>query len=656
MSLAQTTIQSNNGLQSFIQYSNTPNPIISNQSDMFYHVQQSLNIIHQLIPNLTAAINTVSKNNKSSNTKNQFNLSKCLPKKSEPHKFFYHFKPPPFSAPAINSSTNNNSLQHALTEALHTYRFQQYKTELNITNNKRKSALLNSVTASGANLWLESVPITPETTLWNSQFNIAIRLRLGVPCHEIQSSKCVLCNTSNGDFRIDPFHYLSCPKLKSRQITKRHNSIARVLTQYSNRAGFHSEQEPPHLSTIDGKRPDILFIADLHSILVDVCVSHPLACSYIDKVANDTFYASNQAIKVKQTKYSQLAIQQKAKFIPFAVETLGGIHPQAAQLLNQIATASRDFNGLWSDTEIIKSLKYAVACSIQKGNSDTILAGYQHAAQIINARNSYGLISNLPIQPLDKNQQNNSIIILQDNTENKIDENPNSSHNSSTIPSTVNADAPVLASIAPSIVTPQTESESSMAILSTPVPPPIHSNSTAAVSIAHVAVANLIAYTKEKLALQPIVDSNSTNIPHINPIPALVTPVSIPKPLVRPEKISTQTATNKIPKNSSFIHPDRANLINTRTNNSINAHATRIKASRKRSINSSKTSNNYQSTTSNPCSQPIKAKRVKRNSQTPNLLNSIPLCNSINSNLSVITSSISSSASGPRTIIGPGTI
>ena len=309
----------------------------------------------------------------------------------------------------------------------------------------------------------------------------------------------------------------------------------------------------------------------------------------------------NQAIKVKSVKYSQLAIQQKAKFLPFAVETLGGIHPQAAELLQQIATASRDFNGLWSATEIIKSLKYAVACAVQKGNSDTILAGYQHAAQIINARNYYGPNYNFPIQSVDNNQQNNSIIILQDNAENKIDENPNSSHNSSIIPSTVNSDAPVLASVAPSIST-QTESESSMAILRTPIP--IHSTCTAAVSIVHGAVANLIACTKEKLAHQSSVDSNSTNIPQINPIPALVNPASIPKPLVRPEKISTRAAAI----NKSFIHPDRANLINTRTNNSINSHATRI---RKRSINSSNYSNNQPNTTSNPLSQPIKPKRVK---------------------------------------------
>ena len=216
----------------------------------------------------------------------------------------------------------------------------------------------------------------------------------------------------------------------------------------------------------------------------------------------------------------------------------------------------------------------------------------------------------------------------------------------------MNSDAPVLASIAPSIVTPQTESESSMAILRTPIPPPIHSTCTAAVSIVHGAVANLIACTKEKLAHQSSVDSNSTNIPQINPIPALVNPASIPKPLVRPEKISTQAAATII-KNSNFIHPDRANLINTRTNNSINSHATRI---RKRSINSSNYSNNQPNTTSNPLSQPIKPKRVKQNSENSNLLNSSIPCNSIiNSNSSVIISTISS-ASGPRTIVGPGTI
>jgi hypothetical protein len=47
---------------------------------------------------------------------------------------------------------------------------------------------------------------------------------------------------------------------------------------------------------------------------------------------------AHQACEAKKSKYKQLAEQQKAEFIPFAIESFGGLSHSARNLIRTIAT------------------------------------------------------------------------------------------------------------------------------------------------------------------------------------------------------------------------------------------------------------------------------------------------------------------------------
>ena len=128
----------------------------------------------------------------------------------------------------------------------------------------------------------------------------------------------------------------------------------------------------------------------------------PVLISYIDKVANNTFHASNQAIKLKYIKYSQLAVQQRAKFIPFAVEYILRQLNYYIKLLQHLEIIM-DYGLPLKSSKLLNMLQLVL---FRRDILIQFLAGYQPATQIINARNYYGPNSNPPVQSFDNNQQN----------------------------------------------------------------------------------------------------------------------------------------------------------------------------------------------------------------------------------------------------------
>ena len=78
----------------------------------------------------------------------------------------------------------------------------------------------------------------------------------------------------------------------------------------------------------------------------------------------------------KTKKYSALADQCKAEFIPFVVETHGGFSKKSEQLLSNIILASVEHQSLWSPEEIKTELYGSIAIAVQRGNTLIMDAGY----------------------------------------------------------------------------------------------------------------------------------------------------------------------------------------------------------------------------------------------------------------------------------------
>ena len=111
--------------------------------------------------------------------------------------------------------------------------------------------------------------------------------------------------------------------------------------------------------------------------MVDVRVTHPLCPSHLSAAASQPLAATISAEKEKCDKYRQLSQSVKADFIPFVVETLGGITEAGETLLNNVILACSEHQSLWSPQQLNKELYGSVSIAIQRGNATVMTAG-QH--------------------------------------------------------------------------------------------------------------------------------------------------------------------------------------------------------------------------------------------------------------------------------------
>ena len=115
------------------------------------------------------------------------------------------------------------------------------------------------------------------------------------------------------------------------------------------------------------------------SILTDVVVSHPLAPSHFPTAASRPLTTANQAALRKHSKYTHLANTQQAHFIPFSVETSGGMTEEAEELVDQLSLACKDHLTLPSSKPFANSIRSSIAIAIQRGNALAIHAGFSRA-------------------------------------------------------------------------------------------------------------------------------------------------------------------------------------------------------------------------------------------------------------------------------------
>src|SRR5258708_18173286 len=89
---------------------------------------------------------------------------------------------------------------------------------------------------------------------------------------------------------------------------------------------------------------------------------------------------ADDACEQKRNKYKNVARQQHAEFIPFAIEMYGGLSNSARSLIQQIAVFAADHLSGWSKEEIVENLNSSVAIAVQRGNAFAALCGYQACA------------------------------------------------------------------------------------------------------------------------------------------------------------------------------------------------------------------------------------------------------------------------------------
>lgn len=229
---------------------------------------------------------------------------------------------------------------------------------------REQKARITSCAARSASLFLTTPPSHSMHEIPSAQFILAIKHRLDLPPTFNQQCAC------KADLATTPSHFHLCTLLRRKAI------ILNTLATLTRQAGCdirgaltytHNNANTHHL------RPDALAITSDGPVLVDVSVTHPLVSSYVRAASKTPLAAAKQVERerMKVSQYQELARRESATFVPFVLESYGGIGPLAAALrfLRSIA-AEATSNHTSPDADSFYTFALAsVSAALQKGNA-----------------------------------------------------------------------------------------------------------------------------------------------------------------------------------------------------------------------------------------------------------------------------------------------
>jgi hypothetical protein len=231
----------------------------------------------------------------------------------------------PLSHDALLHDLHNDDLctyklQHALTKQLEHLRDEQHTRGLRVGARTRAEA----TRTPGANAAFLCTPTNPDTTLPPAAVQFAVAYRTGTLQLPKRACAC-------GFPCITPAHVLSCKKMRGRFV--RHDTLVVLLKQAAARAGIVASIEVMVLENSQ-RRMDLVLHLPAGRVWVDASVVNPQAPSYIKKGAAA---ARQEREKAKCTSWLSSKRGQNIKFMPFVVDTFGGLGDSAMAVLEIIA-------------------------------------------------------------------------------------------------------------------------------------------------------------------------------------------------------------------------------------------------------------------------------------------------------------------------------
>lgn len=152
----------------------------------------------------------------------------------------------------------------------------------------------------------------------------------------------------------------------------------RLLGNWIERLGGTCLIEPRRLERPpDGskRRPDIAVTLGEKRYLVDVTIRHPAAPSRARRGARGSLAVAAEAEREKTDYHREVtAAARGTQFVPFAVETFGGLGPQAAQFVKTVSAVTAQLAYTWAPHEVVAGLPAAVAVAVQRFNTRACLA------------------------------------------------------------------------------------------------------------------------------------------------------------------------------------------------------------------------------------------------------------------------------------------
>ena len=381
------TIQSGRSIQAFASY-NTTNHILPDSSALHQQLTESLAIVHQQISS-DDNDDEVKDNDVDSDPQSN-SVSKLLPITAIDfvasfNQSITHARHSAYDLQDRLTSKAQAKVKHAsLSAAKEAAR--SHKSTHTLTTHSRMLA----TTAPSAGTWISATAFDAATTIPNDAYKLAVRLRLGLPPQDIMPNNCHSCHLYSPQnlslVEKNEWHHLTCMQGHGgREITIRHNQVVATIERFAKLAGATVVTEPKNLFSESSKRPDLQIIMNHKNYLLDVTVVHPTAPSNLTH-SQKILGQAQAAEKLKMNKYEQISIEQHATFIPFVIETYGGLGKKAQDFLNELSIFAIDHAMIKSRFNIVNGLRYSIACSVQRGNALIASAGYANALRVFRDR------------------------------------------------------------------------------------------------------------------------------------------------------------------------------------------------------------------------------------------------------------------------------
>lgn len=276
----------------------------------------------------------------------------------------------------LNTPTNNTypsrGLQHRITSIIDMIDWKYFILELERDQSSADWPNYMASSAPGTSAWVTTLPVNPRTTFTDFEFIVSACMRLNIEprfCSDLSifSNDCFLCNRSDSHSN-DPWHMVSCPSVQQ-FTTTRHDNMVKIAYEHFDMMSTHTTKEPAGLFPGSELRPDIRVNVGDKIYLLDFCIVHPSCPSNIAAARDHPLGAAGNAERRKNSKYSTLASSIHTEFFPIVFETLGGVGKSATEFFDRVHRFESANPIIRSQTQIMGSLRSALACALQKGNA-----------------------------------------------------------------------------------------------------------------------------------------------------------------------------------------------------------------------------------------------------------------------------------------------
>ena len=206
-------------------------------------------------------------------------------------------------------------------------------------------------------------------------FSTAVRIRLGLPVSQPSDmpQPCPGCNLPRDCFG---HHSMSCKQLG--QFKSRHNNIRDIVYKAASRAFLNPRREVPDVIPNSPLLPADILIPNWsqgRACAIDVSVSNPLSTINTATTANNPGSTLERRIASKRAKYETLLDEAGITFIPFVMETTGGLHELAIKTIKKIASGIAA-QGTMDYRTAKRQLVQQISICLQRFNATAILSAF----------------------------------------------------------------------------------------------------------------------------------------------------------------------------------------------------------------------------------------------------------------------------------------